>query len=221
MNADGSNVLNSFGKDYMQAAMIAAGGLSGGISSTIAGGNFWDGLRQGIITSALNHVAHLAAGCDKPKPRKITIKDAAEHYSDGTGTPLTAELSSIDFSRVHMSEMDKNGNIFVKLDNPLAHLVDNDDALVYGSMVLQHVKGNVFEAAWVKDVNMDGSGDYYDFDIKWSNLKAWILGRNVFTMFGAFFNGCKLIGNEYSEYGFYYSGKAFPIYLTGTVTIQN
>ena len=26
MNADGSNVLNSIGKDYMQAAMIAAGG---------------------------------------------------------------------------------------------------------------------------------------------------------------------------------------------------
>ena len=48
-----------FGRDYMKAAMIASGGLGGGISSTIAGGNFWDGFRQGIITSGLNHVAHL------------------------------------------------------------------------------------------------------------------------------------------------------------------
>ncbi|THD29700.1 MAG: hypothetical protein DI588_18450 [Flavobacterium johnsoniae] len=39
--------------------MIAAGGLSGGLSSTIAGGKFIDGFRQGVITSGLNHVAHM------------------------------------------------------------------------------------------------------------------------------------------------------------------
>lgn len=44
--------------DLIKAATIAAGGLSGGISSTIAGGNFWAGARQGLITSGLNHVAH-------------------------------------------------------------------------------------------------------------------------------------------------------------------
>ncbi len=38
--------------------MIASGGLSGGISSSIAGGNFWSGVRQGLITSGLNHAAH-------------------------------------------------------------------------------------------------------------------------------------------------------------------
>jgi len=38
--------------------MIAGGGLSGGISSTIAGGDFWQGMRQGLITSGLNHVFH-------------------------------------------------------------------------------------------------------------------------------------------------------------------
>ena len=55
----GHTVYNGFGRDYMKATMIATGGLSGGISSTIAGGNFWDGFRQGIITSGLNHAAHL------------------------------------------------------------------------------------------------------------------------------------------------------------------
>lgn len=38
--------------------MIASGGLSGGVSSSIAGGNFWDGAKQGVITSGLNHLAH-------------------------------------------------------------------------------------------------------------------------------------------------------------------
>lgn len=45
----------------MKATMIVTGGLGVGISSTIAGGNFWDGFRQGIITSGLYHVAHLEA----------------------------------------------------------------------------------------------------------------------------------------------------------------
>lgn len=39
--------------------MIAGGGLSGGISSTIAGGDFWQGMRQGLITSGLNHAMHM------------------------------------------------------------------------------------------------------------------------------------------------------------------
>lgn len=56
---NGSHVKNSFGNgDLIKAVTIAAGGLSGGISSRIAGGNFWSGVRQGLITSGLNHVAH-------------------------------------------------------------------------------------------------------------------------------------------------------------------
>ena len=52
-------ILNAFGEsDWYNAATIAAGGLSGGLSSTIAGGNFWMGARQGLIVSGLNHVGH-------------------------------------------------------------------------------------------------------------------------------------------------------------------
>ena len=60
----GIGVLNS---SQTQAAMIAGGGLSGGISSTIAGGDFWQGMRQGLITSGLNHVMHMGLdnGYDK------------------------------------------------------------------------------------------------------------------------------------------------------------
>ncbi len=37
---------------------IGSGSLSGGVSSAIAGGNFWEGVRNGAITSGLNHTAH-------------------------------------------------------------------------------------------------------------------------------------------------------------------
>lgn len=59
---DGSAKPNSFGKsDWFKASMIPSGGVSGGFSSIIAGGNFMDGFRQGLITSGLNHVATMAA----------------------------------------------------------------------------------------------------------------------------------------------------------------
>ncbi|HAP94963.1 MAG TPA: hypothetical protein DCP54_04280, partial [Chryseobacterium sp.] len=40
-----------------KAIMLTSGGLTGGLSSTIAGGKFIDGFRQGLITAGLNHVA--------------------------------------------------------------------------------------------------------------------------------------------------------------------
>lgn len=52
---------NKFGKSYMKATMVVTGGLGGGISSTIAGGKFVDGFKQGLITASLNHVAHSTA----------------------------------------------------------------------------------------------------------------------------------------------------------------
>jgi RHS repeat-associated protein len=50
---------NNFGSSgAYKVVMIASGGLSGGLSSTIAGGNFMDGFRQGVITSGLNHLGN-------------------------------------------------------------------------------------------------------------------------------------------------------------------
>src|SRR5690554_1450325 len=42
----------------MAGAQIGGSTIVGGASSVLAGGNFWDGARQGFITAALNHVAH-------------------------------------------------------------------------------------------------------------------------------------------------------------------
>ena len=40
------------------AAEIASGGLSGGLGSVIAGGDFWKGAEQGVIATAYNHAVH-------------------------------------------------------------------------------------------------------------------------------------------------------------------
>ena len=49
-------VYNNFGKDLMKTTMIVIGGLSGGISAAIAGGNFWDGFKQAIISAGLENI---------------------------------------------------------------------------------------------------------------------------------------------------------------------
>jgi hypothetical protein len=56
--------------------MIAAGGLSGGISSVIAGGNFWKGVRQGVIVAGLNHLAHALIN-----PEKYTLAGVKQKFS--------------------------------------------------------------------------------------------------------------------------------------------
>ncbi|WP_223598281.1 RHS repeat-associated core domain-containing protein [Chryseobacterium sp. GVT01B] len=64
-SVEGNSIsISSFGSrnvGLLKALMLASGGLSGGLSSSIAGGNFWDGLKQGLLTSGLNHLAHEGA----------------------------------------------------------------------------------------------------------------------------------------------------------------
>jgi hypothetical protein len=81
-NAKGDSyaVKNAFGKSpEYKAVMIAAGGLSGGLSSAIAGGKFWDGVKQGLITSGLNHLAHeVVSGieAEKKDSEVIVLEDS-------------------------------------------------------------------------------------------------------------------------------------------------
>ena len=44
---------------WQMSCMAAAGALSGGVSSTMAGGEFIDGVCNGLICSGLNHALHL------------------------------------------------------------------------------------------------------------------------------------------------------------------
>ncbi|WP_167027646.1 RHS repeat-associated core domain-containing protein [Chryseobacterium sp. Tr-659] len=75
----GDVVYNGFGKESMKAVMLVSGGLSGGISAAIAGGNFWQGFRQGLISAGLNHLGHLTTEeLDKSNYEKL--KQQVEDY---------------------------------------------------------------------------------------------------------------------------------------------
>jgi RHS repeat-associated protein len=59
------------------AATLAAGGITGGLSSRLSGGTFVDGARNGIITAGLNHLMH-----------------AVQSYKDGPGDPPSYTIVS-------------------------------------------------------------------------------------------------------------------------------
>jgi hypothetical protein len=125
---------------------------------------------------------------------------------------MNVDLNTIDFSRVSISDME-NGLIQVQFDNPFKHMTNMNDALVYGTLTLQQVEGNTFKAAYVREIN--GLGDYFNFDIKWTSFKAWLF-RNENTIIGGFINGIMPIGGTFM----YMGGTPYPIYLHGTVKIK-
>lgn len=43
---------------WTKRIMVAAGGISGGVTASMAGGDFWDGLCNGLICAGLNHAMH-------------------------------------------------------------------------------------------------------------------------------------------------------------------
>ncbi len=98
----GTQGLGIKGKDLKNVITIASGGLSGGISSTIAGGNFWAGARQGLITSGLNHAAH---GVAKAMQKKAIVG----FYGAGHITPGVEGYENESFEDLVKS---KGGRMF-------------------------------------------------------------------------------------------------------------
>ncbi|MVX35324.1 hypothetical protein [Myroides sp. LoEW2-1] len=71
-------IYNSFANRNLglfKAIVISSGGLSGGISSSIAGGNFWKGMQQGLITAGLNHMAKHGAYKSESKTSLLEYKE--------------------------------------------------------------------------------------------------------------------------------------------------
>lgn len=81
--------------------MIVGGGVSGGLSSSIAGGDFGQGMLQGLITAGLNHVAHMGDELVEKDPP--TEKDRLN------------EVVTIRGKKYHKN----TGNIFAKIGNAI------------------------------------------------------------------------------------------------------
>ena len=71
---------------WQVTCMVAAGGLSDGLTASMAGGNFWDGVCNGLICSGLNHALHLTcetiSGPDDP-PGSGSANNNSNYINNG------------------------------------------------------------------------------------------------------------------------------------------
>ena len=67
-------------KGWTRVAMVAAGGLSGSVASSMADGDFLDGVCNGLISSGLNHAMHLVADISISKYQANKYVEAARAF---------------------------------------------------------------------------------------------------------------------------------------------
>ena len=99
----------------MKASMVAAGGLSGGLSSSIAGGKFIDGVKQGLITSGLNHLAHMVENL-VDKSDLVKLLDSKEIDPDGKTDFDKASVNQFA-KKVYPTEYSQAGNLDIETTN--------------------------------------------------------------------------------------------------------
>ena len=169
---------------WTKRIMVAAGGISGGVTASMAGGDFWDGMCNGLISSGLNHAMHLVVeGCspDDP-PEKGKVHDAKNiflkaysHYQYGRGKPLTFDASTLDLDYISQDdlEFDSDGTAHVNL---FEHSKTSQSALALGKISLTPVGDNQFTI----------NPDQYDFNIEW---EQGMTGRNVATAIAGYLHG--------------------------------
>ena len=71
---------NKLPKAWQVTCMVAAGSLSGGVTATMAGGYFWDGVCNGLICSGLNHSMHWVADVQVSKHLANKYVEAARAF---------------------------------------------------------------------------------------------------------------------------------------------
>ncbi|MEM7487355.1 MAG: RHS repeat-associated core domain-containing protein, partial [Bacteroidota bacterium] len=170
--------LNKATKFWKDTATIASGALSGGLGTSIAGGRFWDGVRNGVISSALNHVAHDIAEIDPEKLKariekdgRLTRREANRWFKYGNGKPLNIDASKIDLDFLGSSEWQITGDRV-----GVQTLYASKDGLVYGQLSVEYIGDNQFKIF----------NDNYGFELH-SGIEN--TPRNLFTILGRIFAG--------------------------------
>ena len=94
--------------------MVASGGLSGGITSSMAGGSFWEGVCNGLICSGLNHAMHLTcetiSGPDDPPGGENDAHKEQENNLNklgvAVGTGEAGLIESASWTTIKMLKLD-------------------------------------------------------------------------------------------------------------------
>jgi hypothetical protein len=82
-------LLGKASRGWQMAGMIGSSGLAGGLSAKLAGGNFWDGARNGLISSGLNHGLHLS----DPRIAVAIVTGKVRHYFGPDAIAISGELA--------------------------------------------------------------------------------------------------------------------------------
>lgn len=122
-------IMTEFGKSSgFKALMLASGGLSGGLSSSIAGGNFYAGVRQGLITSGLNHLAHMTI--DAIEKRK-TLNQRFKR--DANGNYIVDPQAAPNFSEEGMKVLIREGSAAKNFEALIYLLPENYENMMFCS----------------------------------------------------------------------------------------
>ena len=141
---------------WTKAAMVAAGGLSGGVSASMAGGDFWEGMCNGLICSGLNHAMHLACGPDDPpgsgsanNKKNETTKQTFTNVGEaggGIATAVDGAASKATMKTLSLTSKVLDGAFVVVSEIPDLLIAWNDPSL---GNVTKVVVGSVLGAATV------------------------------------------------------------------------
>ncbi|MEN2436561.1 RHS repeat-associated core domain-containing protein [Weeksellaceae bacterium A-14] len=207
--SQGIGILTNFGDrnpDLLKAVMIASGGLSGGISATIAGGKFIDGFKQGLITSGLNHVAHLTIELLSFKGvkfvdenDKVIAKYATDKYNARVKIPYK------------VGELDLNLNDFYK------SLPDIDAVGIGIGGDFTFVMGGGKSIEFVFFLDGVNAGTWATFIAERGNIGV-AGGYSVYGIGGDYFDDATLKTSDYTGYGFSISAEIKAIKGVGINT---
>lgn len=176
---------------------------------------FWQGVKQGVITSGLNHAAHAAFedGSGDPPKKRITPAEALERFRSGKGGIIDMDISEIDFSNADLTDSFKNGEgkivYRIRLDGK--HKSSFNDGIVHGTILVERVKGNLFRAVY--NSNLECRCANYDFEQH--DYQPWYSKRNLLTRYANFVH-------HFDSYNirYYPHAKPFKIRYNGTFKIK-
>lgn len=171
---------NKFGTSYMKAVMVATGGLSGGISSVIAGGKFVDGFKQGLITAGLNHVAHLGALGIGNLVYKGKLKDALEKAGYTNPEKIEAKFEDRTIGEL-LTSVKMLRDMYNSIKRPLIELTENTGEYV-------GVNGKTNPIATMKP------GDFSSFES--NSIKNIVIARSAFK---SIFKLSAVLGHEFNH----------------------